>query len=444
MIDPAILRTDPDRIRESQRRRGESVELVDDLVAADVAKRQAQTAFDELRNQQKILGKQIGPLQGALKKATDEAARADAQAELDRLMAQAQDLAEQVKAAERVANEAGERVDALWLQVSNLVNLDSPVGGEEDFAVLDVVGTPRDFAAEGFEPRDHLALGELLGAIDVDRGAKVSGSRFFYLKGDGALLEFALLNLAMQQAVAHGLTPMITPSLVLPSAMEGTGFLGQAAENVYRIEADDMYLVGTSEVPLAGYHSDEIIDADRLPLRYAGWSSCYRREAGSYGKDTRGIIRVHQFDKVEMFSFVEPDTSSDEHDFLLAREEELIGALELPYRVVNIAAGDLGPSASKKYDIEVWLPGQQAYRELTSCSNCTDYQARRLKARVRRDKGTEFVHTLNGTALAIGRTLVAIFENHQNEDGTIRVPEVLHAYGAPKVVGRRGAAVPVS
>ena len=313
MIDPAILRTDPDRLRESQRRRGESVELIDDLVAADVAKREAQQRFDELRNEQKVLSKQIGPLQGALKKAADDAARAQAQAEVDALMQQAQGLSDRVKEAEAAAGQAAEALDALWLQVSNLVNLDSPVGGEEDFTVLEEVGSPRDFAAEGFEPRDHLALGELLGAIDVERGAKVSGSRFFYLTGPGALLEIALLNLAMQQATAHGLIPMITPTLVLPSAMEGTGFLGQAAENVYRIEEDDMYLVGTSEVPLAGYHSDEILDASRLPLRYAGWSSCFRREAGSYGKDTRGIIRVHQFDKVEMFVFTTPEDADAEH-----------------------------------------------------------------------------------------------------------------------------------
>ena len=428
MIDPAILRTDPDRLRESQRRRGESVELVDELVAADVAKRQAQTAFDELRNRQKTLGKQIGPLQGALKKASDEAARAAAQAELDALMTQAQALADQVKSAERVANEAGEHLDALWLQVSNLVNLESPVGGEEDFAVLDVVGTPRDFAAEGFEPRDHLELGELLGAIDVDRGAKVSGSRFFYLKGDGALLEFALLNLAMQQAVAHGLTPMITPSLVLPSAMEGTGFLGQAAENVYRIESDDMYLVGTSEVPLAGYHADEIIDASRLPLRYAGWSSCYRREAGSYGKDTRGIIRVHQFDKVEMFVYCRPEDAEDEHARLLAWEREFVDALEIPYRVIDVATGDLGSSAARKFDMEAWIPTQGTYREITSTSNTTEFQARRLRIRMRDEDGTRPLATLNGTLCAMPRVIVAILENHQQADGSVRIPLALRPF----------------
>ncbi|MSZ42226.1 MAG: serine--tRNA ligase, partial [Actinobacteria bacterium] len=299
MIDPNILRTDPDRIRESQRRRGESVEVVDLLIEADVAKRAAMQEFDELRNQQKVLGKQIGPLQGALKKATDEAAKAQAQAEVDALMAQASTLADDVKAADAKANEISEKADQLWLQISNLVNLDSPVGGEEDFKLVEEVGTPRDFAAEGFEARDHIEIGEILDAIDTVRGAKVSGSRFFYLKGIGAQLEIALLNLAMQQASANGFIPMITPAIVLPSAMEGTGFLGQAAENVYRLEEDDMYLVGTSEVPLAAYHSDEIIDVNQLPIRYAGWSSCFRREAGSYGKDTKGIIRVHQFDKVE-------------------------------------------------------------------------------------------------------------------------------------------------
>jgi seryl-tRNA synthetase len=438
VIDPTILRTDPDRIRESQRRRGESVELVDELVAADIAKRKAQTAFDELRNQQKVLGKQIGPLQGALKKASDDAARATAQAEVDALMAQAQDLAERVKDAERAAAEAGDVVDALWLQVSNLVNLDSPVGGEQDFTVLEEVGTPRDFAAEGFEPRDHLAIGELIDAIDVERGAKVSGSRFFYLKGDGALLEFALLNLAMQQAVAHGLTPMITPSLVLPSAMEGTGFLGQAAENVYRVESDDMYLVGTSEVPLAGYHADEIIDASRLPLRYAGWSSCYRREAGSYGKDTRGIIRVHQFDKVEMFVFCRPEEAEAEHARLLAWEREFVDALEIPYRVIDVATGDLGSSAARKFDMEAWIPTQGTYREITSTSNTTEFQARRLRIRMRDEDGTRPLATLNGTLCAMPRVIVALLENHQQADGSVRIPQALRPF-----LGGREAFTPV-
>ncbi len=428
MIDPAILRTDPDRLRESQRRRGESVELIDDLVATDVAKREAQQRFDELRNEQKVLSKQIGPLQGALKKAADDAARAQAQAEVDALMQQAQGLSDRVKEAEAAAGQATEALDALWLQVSNLVNLDSPVGGEEDFTVLEEVGSPRDFAAEGFEPRDHLALGELLGAIDVERGAKVSGSRFFYLTGPGALLEIALLNLAMQQATAHGLIPMITPTLVLPSAMEGTGFLGQAAENVYRIEEDDMYLVGTSEVPLAGYHSDEILDASRLPLRYAGWSSCFRREAGSYGKDTRGIIRVHQFDKVEMFVYCRPEDAEAEHARLLQWEREFVDALEIPYRVIDVATGDLGSSAARKFDMEAWIPTQGTYREITSTSNTTEFQARRLKIRMRDENGTRPLATLNGTLCAMPRVIVAILENHQQADGSVVIPQALRPF----------------
>jgi len=428
VIDPAILRTDPDSLRESQRRRGESVELIDELVTADVAKREAQQRFDELRNEQKVLSKQIGPLQGALKKAADDAARAQAQAEVDALMQQAQGLSDRVKEAEAAAGQAAEALDALWLQMSNLVNLDSPVGGEEDFTVLEEVGSPRDFAAEGFEPRDHLALGELLGAIDVERGAKVSGSRFFYLTGPGALLEIALLNLAMQQATAHGLIPMITPTLVLPSAMEGTGFLGQAAENVYRIEEDDMYLVGTSEVPLAGYHSDEILDASRLPLRYAGWSSCFRREAGSYGKDTRGIIRVHQFDKVEMFVYCRPEDAEAEHARLLQWEREFVDALEIPYRVIDVATGDLGSSAARKFDMEAWIPTQGTYREITSTSNTTEFQARRLKIRMRDQNGTRPLATLNGTLCAMPRVIVAILENHQQADGSVVIPQALRPF----------------
>jgi len=428
VIDPVILRQDPDRIRESQRRRGEDVAVVDALIAADVEKRRLQQVFDDLRNQQKVLGKQIGPLQGALKKASDDAARAAAQAEVDALMTQAQALADEVKEAERHADEAGERLDALMLQISNLVNLDSPVGGEADFTVREVVGTPRDFAAEGFTPRDHLEIGEALGAIDVERGAKVSGSRFYYLTGPGALLEFALLNLAISQATSHGLIPMITPTIVLPSAMEGTGFLGQAAENVYRLEADDMYLVGTSEVPLAAYHSDEIIDASQLPLRYAGWSSCYRREAGSYGKDTRGIIRVHQFDKVEMFSYCRPEDAEAEHERLLSWEREFVDALELPYRVIDVATGDLGSSAARKFDIEAWIPTQGTYREITSTSNTTEFQARRLKIRMRDGDQTRPLATLNGTLCAMPRIIVAILENHQQSDGSVRIPPALQPF----------------
>ena len=427
MIDPAILRTDPDRLRDSQRRRGEDVAVVDELVAADVAKRQAQLAFDELRNQQKVIGKQMGGLQGALKKAGD-GDRAALQGDVDALMAQAQVLSDQVKAAEAAASAAGELVDALWLRVSNLVSLESPVGGEDAFEVLEIVGTPRDFAVEGFTPRDHLELGELLGAIDMERGAKVSGSRFFYLTGPGALLEIALLNLAMQQAVAHGLIPMITPSLVLPSAMEGTGFLGQAAENVYRVEEDDLYLVGTSEVALAGFHADEIIDASALPLRYAGWSSCFRREAGSYGRDTRGIIRVHQFDKVEMFVFCAPEDAEAEHAQLLAWEREFVDALEIPYRVIDVATGDLGSSAARKFDMEAWIPTQGTYREITSTSNTTEFQARRLRIRMRDADGTRPLATLNGTLCAMPRIIVALLENHQQPDGSVRIPHALRPF----------------
>ncbi len=383
--------------------------------------------FDELRNEQKVLGKQIGPLQGQLKKADDDAKPA-LQTQVDELMAAAQDLADRVKAAEQEADAAEQEADALWLEISNLVDLTSPVGGEEDFVVLEHVGTPRDFAAEGFEPRDHLDIGQALKAIDVERGAKVSGSRFFYLTGPGAELEFALLNLAMQQARTHGLIPVITPALVLPSAMEGTGFLGQAAENVYRIESDDMYLVGTSEVPLAALHSDEIIDADELPLRYAGWSSCFRREAGSYGKDTRGIIRVHQFDKVEMFVFCEPDKAEEEHANLLAWEKQFVNALEIPYRVIDVATGDLGSSAAKKFDLEAWIPTQGAYREITSTSNTTQFQARRLKIRMRKDGNTSPLATLNGTLCAMPRIIVALLENHQQADGSVTIPAALQPY----------------
>ena len=427
MIDPVILRTDPDRIRESQRRRGEDESVVDRLIEADQLSRDARQRFDELRNEQKNLGKQIGPLQGQLKKADDDAKPA-LQQQVDELMSAASDLAAKVKEAEQAADEAAERNNALWLEVSNLVNLDSPVGGEADFTVLETVGNPRDFAAEGFEPKDHLEIGEALKAIDVERGAKVSGSRFFYLTGPGAELEFALLNLAMEHARRHGLIPVITPALVLPSAMEGTGFLGQAAENVYRIESDDMYLVGTSEVPLAAFHSDEIIDADELPLRYAGWSSCFRREAGSHGKDTRGIIRVHQFDKVEMFVFCEPDKAEEEHANLIAWEKEFVDALEIPYRVIDVATGDLGSSAARKFDIEAWIPTQDAYREITSTSNTTEFQARRLKIRMRKDGNSTPLATLNGTLCAMPRIIVALLENHQQADGSVSIPVALRPY----------------
>ena len=427
VIDPAILRTDPDRIRESQRRRGEDESIVDSLIAADQAMRTARQHFDELRNQQKLIGKEIGPLQGQLKKA-DDAAKPALQAQLDGLMAKAQALAEETKAAELASDDAAAEAEMLWLQISNLVNLNSPVGGEADFTIIEHVGVPRDFAAEGFVPKDHLEIGEALSAIDVERGAKVSGSRFYYLTGPGAELEFALLNLAMDHARQHGLIPMITPALVLPTAMEGTGFLGQAAENVYRVESDDLYLVGTSEVPLAAFHSDEIIDVADLPKRYAGWSSCFRREAGSYGKDTRGIIRVHQFDKVEMFVFCDPANAEAEHANMLAWEKEFLDALELPYRVIDVATGDLGSSASRKFDIEAWIPTQDAYREVTSTSNTNEFQARRLRIRMRDGETTKPLATLNGTLCAMPRVIVAILENHQQADGSVTIPAALRPY----------------
>ena len=431
MIDPNVLRAHPELVRESQIKRGEDESLVDQWLAADIAAREGQQAFDLLRNEQKILGKEIGPLQGALKKNPTPALTA----QVDSLMATATDLAARVKIADENASNLNEKVHAIAGSLSNIVDSRSPIGGEDKFELIELVGTPRDFAAEGFEPKTHLEIGEAIKAIDVDRGAKVSGSRFFFLTGQGALLEFALLNLAMAQATANGFIPMITPALVLPAAMEGTGFLGQAEENVYRIESDDMYLVGTSEVPLAAYHSDEIIPAADLPLRYAGWSTCFRREAGSYGKDTTGIIRVHQFDKVEMFVYCDPAEAEAEHERLLQWEKDFLDALELPYRVIDVASGDLGSSAARKFDIEAWIPTQGTYREVTSTSNTTEYQARRLKIRMRDSEGTKPLATLNGTLCAMPRIIVAILENHQQADGTVTVPKALQPFlGGKKVL----------
>ncbi|WP_351230648.1 serine--tRNA ligase [Streptomyces sp. NPDC002133] len=413
MIDLRLLREDPDRVRASQRARGEDVALVDALLSADERRRSSGVRFDELRSEQKSLGKLIP------KASPDERAE---------LLKRAEQLKTDVKAAEAEQNEADEETRRLLLQLGNLVHPDVPVGGEEDFVVLETHGTIRDFGAEGFEPKDHLALGEALGAIDVERGAKVSGSRFYYLTGVGALLELALVNAAIAQATEAGLIPMLTPALVRPRAMEGTGFLGQAAENVYHLEKDDFYLVGTSEVPLAAYHMDEIIDADKLPLRYAGFSPCFRREAGTYGKDTRGIFRVHQFDKVEMFSFVDPDDAEDEHKRLLDWEKQWLTSLELPFQVIDVASGDLGASASRKFDCEAWIPTQGKYRELTSASNCDSFQARRLAVRQRDGKQVKPLATLNGTLCAVPRTIVALLENHQLADGSVRVPEVLRPY----------------
>ncbi|MFI6143023.1 serine--tRNA ligase [Streptomyces griseus] len=413
MIDLRLLREDPDRVRASQRARGEDVGLVDALLSADELRRSSGVRFDELRAEQRSLGKLIP-------KATPE--------ERTELLKKAEQLKADVKAADAAQDEAAAAAKRLLLQLGNIVHEDVPVGGEEDFVVLETHGTIRDFGAEGFEPKDHLELGEALGAIDMERGAKVSGSRFYYLTGVGALLELALVNAAIAQATEAGFVPMLTPALVRPRAMEGTGFLGQAAENVYHLEKDDYYLVGTSEVPLAAYHMDEIIDADKLPLRYAGFSPCFRREAGTYGKDTRGIFRVHQFDKVEMFSYVDPADAEAEHRRLLDWEKQWLTALELPFQVIDVATGDLGSSASRKFDCEAWIPTQGKYRELTSASNCDGFQARRLSVRMREGKKVQPLATLNGTLCAVPRTIVAILENHQLPDGSVRVPEMLRPY----------------
>lgn len=389
------------------------MDVVDQALAADARRRSAITEFERLRAEQKTLGKQIPRAQG------DEKAE---------LLARTKALAGEVKQAEAAQDEAERAFRELLMSIPNIAAPEAPAGGEDDFTVLEHIGNPRDFAAEGYEPRDHVELGRLLGAIDVERGAKVSGARFYYLTGVGAELELALVNMAMDQAREGGFTPVIPPALVKPRAMEGTGFLGQAADDVYRIEGDDMYLVGTSEVPLAAYHSDEILDGASLPRRYVAFSPCYRKEAGSYGKDTRGIFRVHWFDKVEMFSYTTVEESYAEHERLLGWEKEWLDKLELAYRVIDTAAGDLGLSAQRKFDCEAWIPTQGKYRELTSTSNCTDFQARRLDIRARHEDGVRPVATLNGTLVAIPRTIVAIFENHQQADGSVRVPKALQPY----------------
>lgn len=418
VIDLRLLREDPDRVRDSQRARGENPGLVDALLSADVARREAVGRADGLRAAQKALGRQV------------QHAAAD---ERQGLLEQARDLAADVKAAEAVEAATEEALRKAHLAVSNIVE-GAPPGGEDDYAVMREIGAVPTFDAQ---VRDHVELGALLGAIDVDRAAKVSGARFYYLTGVGALLQFALLNTALEQALSAGFCPVVPPVLVRPEAMEGTGFLGQAAENVYAVE--DLYLVGTSEVPLAAYHMGEVLDGADLPLRYAGFSTCFRREAGSYGKDTRGIIRVHQFDKLEMFSFTMPEDAADEHLRLLAWEEQFLGALGLPYRVVDVAAGDLGASAARKFDCEAWIPTQGRYREVTSTSNCADFQARRLGIRFRgRDGRPRIAATLNGTLVAMPRIIVAILENFQLPDGSVVVPPVLRPWlGGREVLAPR-------
>ena len=409
MIDLKFLRENPDVVRASQVTRGEDPALVDQLLAADEARRSAILAADELRSEQKAFGKKIG-------QASPE--------ERPALLEGSNELKEKVKKAEAELAEAETKVNDLQFQISNVVE-GPPAGGEDDFIVLEEVGAIPEF---DFEPKDHLELGESLGLIDVKRGAKVGGARFYYLTGDGAFLQLGMLMLAAQKAREAGFQLMIPPVLVRPDIMAGTGFLGQHSDEVYYLPADDLYLVGTSEVALAGYHKDEILDLSDGPLKYTGWSSCFRREAGSHGKDTRGILRVHQFDKLEMFVFCKPEEAEEMHQMLLKMEKDMLAAMELPYRTIDIAGGDLGSSAARKFDNEAWVPTQGCYRELTSTSNCTTFQARRLQTRYRDENGkTQYAATLNGT-LATTRWLVAILENHQQPDGSVVVPEALRPF----------------
>ena len=412
MIDLRALRENPEPYRASQRARGADVGLVDRVIEADEARRSLLQGFESIRAEQKAVSRSVG-------KASPQ--------ERPAVLARAKELAARVKEAEAAADAAATALDDLARQLANLIE-GAPAGGEEDYVVLrHEGGRPRDFAAEGFAPADHLALGEGLDIIDTRRGAKVSGARFYFLKGAGMRLELALMTAALDLASAHGFTPMTTPTLVTPQVMGGTGFLGAHADEIYHLPADDLYLTGTSEVALAGYHADEILDLSAGPRRYMGWSTCYRREAGAAGKDTRGIIRVHQFNKAEMFSYVRPEDAEAEHARLLALEEEMLALVELPYRVIDTAAGDLGSSAARKFDCEAWLPTQERWMEVTSTSNCTTYQARRLAIRERREGGTSPVATLNGT-LATTRWIVAILENHQRPDGAVVVPDGLRPY----------------
>ena len=410
MIDIKLIRENPELVKSSQRGRGEDESIVDKLLELDTKRRDAIAAFESLRAEQNQLSKSVGGAKGDEKTA---------------LLEQAKGLAAKVKEADSKRAEIEAQTNEVAKQLSNILDPDAPIGGEADFKVIEHVGEPRKF---DFEPKDHVELGKLLGAIDTERGAKVAGARSYYLTGPGAMLELALVNYAIAQASKAGFIPVIPPVLVNPPAMEGTGFLGQAAENVYHIEKDDVYLVGTSEVPLAAYHMDETLDATKLPLRYSGYSPCFRREAGSYGKDTRGIIRVHQFEKVEMFIFCKPEDAKAEHKRLLQWEKDFLNAMGLPYRVIDVASGDLGSSANRKFDCEAWIPTQNAYREVTSTSNCTEFQARRLNIRMKDENGTRPLATLNGTLVAVPRMIVAILENNQNADGSVNVPAALQPY----------------
>jgi seryl-tRNA synthetase len=424
VINPDFVRNNPQIVKDSQSARGENPTLVDDFIKNDQLWRNLTVEVDNLRAEQKSLSKEIGNLKAQQKSAPGP----ELDKQLDVLTKKGTELSDNIAALTSKQEEVKKFTDKAMSGISNLVHKDAPIGEEKDFKVIETVGKPRDFNAEGIKIKDHVELGEDLKLIDLERGAKVSGSRFYYLVGDGALLELALVNFAIDIAQNHGFTPVIPPALVKPAAMEGTGFLGQAAENVYRIEQDDMYLVGTSEVPLAAMHMDEILNNKELPIKYAGFSPCYRREAGSHGKDTRGIFRVHWFDKVEMFIFSNIEDADKIHTELLEIEKEILTKLELPFRVIDVATGDLGSSAARKFDCEAWIPSSNEYRELTSTSNCTEFQARRLRIRTRTGDKTTYVSTLNGTLLAVTRTIVALLENHQQKNRSIYIPKALQPY----------------
>jgi len=424
VINPDFVRNNPQIVKDSQSARGENSALVDEFLKNDQLWRNLTVEVDNLRAEQKSLSKEIGNLKGQQKSSPGP----EIDKQLDALTKKGTELSDNIASLTTKQEEIKKLADKAMSGISNLVHKDAPIGEEKDFKVIETVGKPRDFNAEGIKIKDHVEIGEQLKLIDLERGAKVSGSRFYYLVGDGALLELALVNFAIDIAQNHGFTPVIPPALVKPAAMEGTGFLGQAAENVYRIEQDDMYLVGTSEVPLAAMHMDEILNNKELPIKYAGYSPCYRREAGSHGKDTRGIFRVHWFDKVEMFIFTNIEEADKIHTELLEIEKEILTKLELPFRVIDVATADLGSSAARKYDCEAWIPSSHEYRELTSTSNCTEFQARRLKIRTRAGDKTNYVATLNGTLLAVTRTIVALLENHQQKDGSINIPKALRPY----------------
>ena len=429
MIDIKLLRENPQAARASQHARGEDEGIVDAILAADERRRSSLSEFERLRAEQKGTSKTVGEVMGRLGAAKKAGAAPEDVHALEKVANEARraagDLSDRVKGLQAAADEAEAELGALMRRMPNIVIEGVPAGGEEDFVELTTAGrSPRDFAAEGFEPKDHLEIAEHLGLLDMARGVKVAESRFYYTVGQGARLENALMQLALQTAYDNGLTQIGVPTLANPTVMTGAGFLYSHADEVYKLGTDDLYLTGTSEVALAGFHADEIIDLTDGPLRYTALSTCYRREAGSYGKDTRGIIRVHQFQKVEMFVYCRPEDAEAEHERLLEHERGMLDAMEIPYRVIDVAAGDLGGPAARKFDCEAWVPTQGKYRELTSTSNCTTFQARRLGTRERTENGTRIVATLNGT-LATTRWIVALLENHQQADGTVRVPAAL-------------------